>query len=237
MMATKIFLISVIFTFVLLFGSALFGADNKVGVDPDESLKRLMDGNQRYQNSAMKTCEVSNKARREEVAKGQKPYAIIVSCSDSRVPPEIIFDASLGDIFVIRVAGNIVDGIALGSIEYAVEHLGSPLIMVLGHTRCGAVTATLESEGKAEGNIGEIIKTILPAVERAKGLKQDLDKPALLEVAIDENIKLVAETLEKRSPIIKKLVSEGKVKIVKAKYNLDTGAVTILDEKTPRKER
>jgi carbonic anhydrase len=134
---------------------------------------------------------------------------------------------------VIRTAGNIVDKIAIGSVEYAVEHLGSPLIMVLGHTRCGAVTAALESDGKAEGNIGEIVKTIAPAVKKAKEQGKALDKPAILDSAIDENVRLVAENLVKQSPVIQKLVNEGKVKIIKAKYDLDTGAVTVLEDKKP----
>ncbi|MGC8719320.1 MAG: carbonic anhydrase [Thermodesulforhabdaceae bacterium] len=234
MMKKKVRAIGLFLSVLSLFGSEAFGSDEKgSAISSDEALKWLLDGNQRYKSGAMKTCEVTSKDKRHQVAKGQKPYAVIISCSDSRVPPELIFDASLGDIFVIRTAGNIVDKIAIGSVEYAVEHLGSPLIMVLGHTRCGAVTAALESDGKAEGNIGEIVKTIAPAVKKAKEQGKALDKPAILDSAIDENVRLVAENLVKQSPVIQKLVDEGKVKIIKAKYDLDTGAVTVLEDKKP----
>ena len=107
-------------------------------------------------------------SKRKELTKGQKPFAIVITCSDSRVPPELLFDQGLGDIFVVRVAGNVVDPIALGSIEYGAEHLNSPLLFILGHTKCGAVGATLEAKGKPEGNIGAIVKKIQPAVATAK---------------------------------------------------------------------
>ena len=132
---------------------------------------------------------------RETLSTGQKPYAIILSCSDSRVPPEIIFDKGLGEIFVVRVAGNIPDPVILGSIEYAAEHFGCPLIMVLGHNRCGAVTAAVESQGHPHGNIGAIIKTITPAVKQARKDARGAGKSDLVESAIDNNIKLVAKSL------------------------------------------
>jgi len=111
------------------------------------------------------------------------------SCSDSRVPPEIIFDKGLGEIFVVRVAGNVLDPVVLGSIEYAAEHLGSPLVMVLGHERCGAVTAAVDAKGKPEGNIGAIIKNIAPAVKQAKNEYKGKDKAELVETAINDNAK------------------------------------------------
>src|SRR5512135_57193 len=139
-------------------------ASEGVGVTADEALQKLMDGNKHYvaqQMSSQKMCSISV---RESLVKSQKPFAIILSCSDSRVPPEIIFDKGLGEIFVVRVAGNIPDPVVLGSIEYAAEHLGSPLVMVLGHERCGAVKATVESKGKSTGskNIDAIVKTVAP---------------------------------------------------------------------------
>jgi carbonic anhydrase len=198
------------------------------GVSPDVALKKLMDGNNEYVGQKMSLQKRSTPGVRESLAKSQKPYAVILSCSDSRVPPEVIFDKGLGEIFVVRVAGNIPDPIVLGSIEYAVEHLGTPLIMVLGHERCGAVTAAVDANGKAEGNIGAIVKTISPAVVQAKKEYKGKDKAQLVEAAINDNIRLVQASLTKNSPVIEHLVKEGKVKIVAAKYDLDDGKVTVI---------
>lgn len=194
-------------------------------------LKTLIDGNQRFREQNMRVCaEGSKKNLREQLAKGQKPYAIILSCSDSRVPPELIFDQSPGDIFVIRVAGNTFDPIILGSIEYAAEHLGTPLIMVLGHERCGAVTATVKSGGHGEGNIGSIVDAIAPAVDIAKNKSVNLSEAELVESSIDENVHLVARKLFEKSPIVRHLVEAKKVKIVEAKYDLDDGKVSYFTE-------
>jgi carbonic anhydrase len=198
------------------------------GVSPDIALKKLMDGNNEYVGQKMSLQKRSTPTVRESLAKSQKPYAVILSCSDSRVPPEVIFDKGLGEIFVVRVAGNIPDPIVLGSIEYAVEHLGTPLIMVLGHERCGAVTAAVDANGKAEGNIGAIVKTINPAVVQAKKEYKGKDKSQLVEAAINDNIRLVQANLTKNSPVIEHLVKEGKVKIIAAKYDLDDGKVTVI---------
>lgn len=203
-------------------------ASEGAGVTADEALRKLMDGNKEYVEQKMTNQKMSCKTVRESLAKVQKPYAIILSCSDSRVPPEVIFDKGLGEIFVVRVAGNVPDPIVLGSIEYAAEHLGSPLVMVLGHERCGAVTAAVDAKGKPEGNIGAIVKVILPAVSQAKKEYKGKDKSQLVEAAIDDNIKLVEASLTKKSPVLKHLVKEGKVKIVAAKYDLDDGKVTLL---------
>lgn len=208
-----------------------FASGGGVGVSADEALQRLMDGNKHYVEGQMGACRESDAAKREGLAQGQKPYAIILSCSDSRVPPEIIFDKSMGEIFVIRVAGNVPDPVVLGSIEYAAEHIGSPLIMVLGHERCGAVTATVESKGKAHGNIGAIVKTIAPAAQKAQKAMKGKPKAEVVEAATDANVQLVAANLTKKSPVVAKLVKEGKVKIVTAKYDLDDGKVTLFEGK------
>ena len=219
-----------------LFG-ALAMAASGVGVSADEALQKLMEGNKRFVESKMTACGESNAVARDKLAKGQKPYAIILSCSDSRVPPELIFDKSLGEIFVVRVAGNVPDPIVLGSIEYAAEHIGSPLIMVLGHERCGAVTATVDANGKGEGNIGAIVKAIAPALKKVKAECQRhkecdrKDKARLVECVVDENAKLVAANLVKQSKVIAELVKEGKIKIVSAKYDLDDGKVTLFEGK------
>ena len=198
-----------------------------VNVSADDALQRLMDGNKRYIESKMTACQQTTKEMRETLSKGQEPYAIILSCSDSRVPPEIIFDKTFGEIFVVRVAGNVPDPVVLGSIEYALEHIGSPLIMVLGHERCGAVIASVDADGKPEGNIGAIIKTITPSVKKAKLVAKGKSKEEIVEQAVDYNIQLAAENIVKQSPVIKHLVKDGKVKIVKAKYDLNEGKVTL----------
>ena len=218
---------------VLACGALALASGEGVGVTADQALQKLMEGNKRYVESKMNACSQTTTAARESLAKGQKPYAIILSCSDSRVPPEIIFDKSLGEIFVVRVAGNVPDPVVLGSIEYAAEHLGSPLVMVLGHERCGAVTAAVDAKGKPEGNIGAIIKTIVPAVKKAKHDCPDCaskDKTKLVENTIDENVKLVAANLTRQSPVLRHLVKEGKVKIAAAKYDLDDGKVTLFEK-------
>jgi carbonic anhydrase len=208
--------------------SGLAAAGEETGVTADEALQKLMDGNRHYVDQQMTNQKMSSQGVRESLAKGQKPYAIILSCSDSRVPPEIIFDKGLGEIFVVRVAGNIPDPIVIGSIEYAAEHLGSPLIMVLGHERCGAVTAAVDAKGKAEGNIGTILKTIAPAVAKAKKEYKGTDKAKLVETAIDDNVKLVEANLTKQSAVLKHLAKEGKIRIIAAKYDLDDGKVTLM---------
>jgi len=207
-------------------------------VSPDEGMKRLLDGNKRYiaGSVGLLAAGKSDTGSRQVLAKGQSPYAIILSCSDSRVPPELIFDQGLGEIFVVRVAGNIADPVVLGSIEYAAEHLGSTLVVVLGHERCGAVTATVESDGRHEGNIDSIIKQIHPAVVKARAKQygstpdKATDKAMLVEAAIDENVKHVRESLVKQSSALKHLVESGKLKIVAAKYDLDDGVVSVFKD-------
>jgi carbonic anhydrase len=187
----------------------------------EEAVTRLMEGNRRF--TAGKAVHPHQSAeRRQEVAKGQKPFAVVIGCSDSRIPPEILFDQGIGDIFVIRVAGNIVDDIGLGSVEYAVDHLGSPLVLVLGHGKCGAVSATVQG-GEAHGHIGSIVNTILPAVKTAKGQPGDVT-----ENAIRENAKLVALRIASAEPMLAGMVREGKIGVLPAYYNIETGVVEIL---------
>jgi carbonic anhydrase len=160
--------------------------------------------------------------RRDSLIGGQSPYTIILGCSDSRVPPEIIFDQGLGDLFVIRVAGNVIDDIVLASIEYAAEHLHSPLLMVLGHTNCGAVAAALQ-EDELDGHLPSIAQAIEEAVERAQDIEGDT-----LDMTIRAHARITAEHLEESKPILKGLVGSGKLKVVAAYYDLDTGVVEIL---------
>jgi carbonic anhydrase len=203
---------------------------------PDQGLKLLLDGNRNFINGSVSHLDkFSDPAIRKQVALGQHPYAIVLTCSDSRLPPEILFDKGLGEIFVVRVAGNIVAPHELGSIEYALEHLGANLIVVLGHEKCGAVKATYDAyPTEVEGNIGSLVKDITPAVE---AVLNHLPKPtgateqaAQVEECVVENVKLVSESLETKSPIVKEFVELGKAKIVRAKYDLDDGIVKVLGQ-------
>lgn len=223
---------------VALAAGLAFASAGASSVSPEEALQKLMDGNKRYIENQMTGTKLCDLSTRTSLAKSQKPYAIILTCSDSRVPPEILFDKGLGEIFVVRVAGNIPDPVVLGSVEYAAEHLGSPLVMVLGHERCGAVKATVDSKGKSTGsaNIDAIVKTIAPNVKNAakdceacKGEAKcaDTKKDAFVECVIDANAKTVAANLTKKSKILKHLVDSKKVKIVAAKYDLDDGSVSL----------
>jgi len=162
--------------------------------------------------------------RQRELASGQSPHAEILSCADSRVPPELIFDQGLGDLFIIRVAGNVVSDTELGSLEYGAEHLHVPLLVVLGHQHCGAVTAAVEG-GEAEGHIAALVNLLRPAVEKTRGMPGDH-----VENAVKANVEMVVKQLRASTPILAKLVSEGKLKVVGAVYSLDTGKVTWLPD-------
>lgn len=184
-------------------------------VTADEALSRLKIGNERFAKSKVSTGKPVA-ARRAETAKEQHPFAIIVGCADSRTAPEIIFDQDIGDLFVIRTAGNLVDDYALGTIEYGVEHLGARLIVVLGHQRCGAVTAALSS-GSAPGHINALVRDIQPAVTASKGKEGDA-----LANAIHENDAEVAVKIRKQAQLGE---LAAQVKIVEGYYDLDTGKV------------
>jgi len=190
----------------------------------EEAIKRLMEGNQRYAaNASIAINESTN--RRNEVAKGQQPFATIFSCVDSRVPPELIFDRGLGDLFVIRTAGHVIDSAVLGSLEFGVAELHIPLLMVMGHEKCGAVKATVEAfkaNATAEADIQALVDGIRPAVEQVKDQTGDM-----LDNAIKANIGLTVSKL-KGSPILKEAIEQGKLTIVGAQYDLDTGAVTLI---------
>lgn len=202
--------------------SSAFAADHAgSGISPDAGLAKLLAGNARFAKGGVSHPNQGS-ARRAEVAKGQKPFAIVVGCSDSRTSPEIVFDQGLGDVFVTRLAGSIVDDAALGSIEYGVDHLGSSVIVVLGHERCGAVDAAMKG-GKAPGKIGSVVKPILPAVNAVKK-----SATPTLDAAIDENARRTAASLTARSRILSDRVNAGTLKIVAARYDLDSGRVTLV---------
>lgn len=192
----------------------------------EEAFTKLMDGNKRFIAGLPAAKDVGS-TRRQELLAGQNPSAIIVACSDSRVAPEIIFDQGLGDVFVVRVAGNVLDPVSLGSIEYAAEHLHTPLLILLGHEKCGAVTAAVEAKGHAEGNIEAIVKKIIPAAKKAAAMGGSKDE--ILNNAIKENVLLSNQYLLKRSPVLTHLIHEGKLKVVTAVYQLGSGEVKILE--------
>lgn len=185
-------------------------------MDANGALARLKQGNARF--IAGKMAGKNFPEQRKSLVSGQKPYAIVLTCSDSRVCPEHIFDTGLGEIFVVRTAGNIADATALGSIEYAAEHLHSPLLVVMGHSSCGAVGAACASS-HAPGNIGAIVKELQEAVKRGG------NDPA---ATVPENVKCVLEAIRKKSAIVSHLEHEGKLKVVGAVYSLATGEVSYL---------
>jgi len=196
---------------------------------PESNQERAFEATNSYENAGLTflgmTADQAAK-RRAELTKSQHPFAIIVSCSDSRVPPEIVFDQGLGDLFVLRVAGNVIDDHSLGSIEYAVDHLAVRLTVVLGHQRCGAVKAakeTIAAKGKAPAHIQSLVTAIKPAVEAT--VHGDL------EATVEANVKNVAQALRSSPPVLKPKVDSGEVRVIGAYYNLDTGAVSFLDEK------
>ena len=189
-------------------------------LNPDAALQKLMEGNQRFVQHQPQYPDQSA-LRLQEVAQAQHPFATILSCADSRVPAEIVFDQGIGDIFDVRIAGNIATSEAIGSIEYAVVLLGSPLLMVMGHERCGAVTAAVQNQSLL-GDIGTFVKAIKPAVEKVKSQSGDA-----VENAVIANVQYQLERL-KRSQLLTEQVRSGKLKIVGGRYDLDTGRVSII---------
>ncbi len=197
----------------------------------EDALNKLTNGNKRFVNCNPGQKDVSA-TRRKELVNGQHPFAIVVTCSDSRVSPEIVFDEGLGDIFVVRVAGNVLDPIALGSIEYAAEHLHAPLLILMGHDRCGAVSAAMDANGEVEGNIGAIVKKIMPAVKKAK--TKGGSKDEMLDTAIRENVTLSYNDIQKQSPVLKHLIDKGELKVVAGIYHLASGEVETLPLPSPQ---
>lgn len=188
-------------------------------LSPEAALQKLLEGNQRFVSQQPQHPNQSQK-RLQEVAQAQHPFATILSCADSRVPAEIIFDQGIGNIFDVRIAGNIATPEAIGSIEYAVALLGSPVLMVLGHERCGTVTAAVQNE-PLPGKMNTFVEAIQPAVARAKSLAGNA-----IENAVIVNVQYQIEQL-KRSPLLTERVQSGKLAIVGGRYDLDTGKVTL----------
>ena len=194
---------------------------NEKSITSQEALERLIEGNKRYANDQSEHPNRSEE-RRKEISSKQSPFAVIVGCSDSRVSPEIIFDEGLGDLFVVRVAGNVIGQMQLESIEFSALNLDSVIILVLGHENCGAVDAVFQDN---TANIQEIAKFIEPAIQEAK----EHEKDNVLEQAVKTNALNMKDFLEK-SPNIAKLIQNKKIEVYGAYYNLKTGLVELLDK-------
>lgn len=191
-------------------------------VPANEALKLLLNGNKRFIKGDMVHPHQVVR-RRSEIIHGQRPFAVVIGCSDSRVPPEVLFDQGLGDIFVVRVAGATIGNVCIGSLEFAIEHLDVNLVMVMGHQYCGLIK-TAAGGDDVHHHLGSLVKTASEAVENTKDMPGDP-----LENATKENVKLLIDRLEDQSPVIDKHVKSGKVKIVGCYYSLDSGRVDIIE--------
>jgi len=200
---------------------------------PDEALARLKSGNVRFVEGKPEHPRADAKRRAETVKDGQHPIATVIACADSREPVEIIFDQGIGDVFVIRVAGNVCNADEVGSAEYATEHLSTPLCLVLGHTNCGAVTAAA-TNAELHGSAGALVDGIKPAVAAAQKEHPELKDKALVAAAIEANVRQSIANLQSRSPGIAKLVAAGKLRIEGGIYDLETGEIRWLGPTAPK---
>lgn len=202
-----------------------------VPVPATDALRRLRDGNERFRRGLRSIDALASSARREHLVAGQAPFAIVLSCSDSRVPAEIVFDCGLGDLFIVRVAGNVVAPSLVGSVEFAAATFGTQLVVVMGHSRCGAITATLDTlERKGEPastNIRDIVERIAPAV--AECLHAHPTRDAQMKAAVRANVRASANHLRHGSRLLERLLGEGKLRVVGAEYALETGEVDFFD--------
>lgn len=191
---------------------------------PTEPLGKLQYGNALFAKGKLITPPVDEMTRYKLETEGQKPFAIVVSCSDSRVPPELIFNQGLGDLFVVRTAGHVVNPENLASIEYAVEHLKAPLIVVLGHTHCGAVKAAISGK-ELEGHLPQLVAHIEPVIRRLHATHPHLKDDALLSRVLQEHVRHTIETILQRSSIVRKHYEMGKLEFAGGVYDLRTGAI------------
>jgi len=183
-------------------------------MDADQAIRQLQQGNRRFVRGERLARDLV--LRRAELLAGQSPLATVVCCSDSRVVPELIFDANLGDIFTVESAGNVLDEVGLGSVEYGVEHLGTPVLMILGHTRCGAVAACCGQGSATGGRLSAVLRRIEPAAAKHAGD---------VESAVDENVRLVRDYVLAESEVVRGLAGTGRVRIVLGTYRMESGEV------------
>lgn len=202
-------------------------------ISAQEALERLKEGNRRFVSDVRSRDAFTNQTRRRELAAGQEPFAIILGCSDSRVPAELVFDQGLGDLFVIRVAGNIVAPSQVGSVEFAAARFGTPLVVVLGHSKCGAVLATLEELGRRSQdqsrNLRSIVDRIRPSVEALLATDLGHHPDALMQQAVRANIRASANHLRHGSEVLEQLIQNDGLRVVGAEYALETGVVDFFD--------
>jgi carbonic anhydrase len=198
-----------------------------------EGLERLREGNRRFVSGARSHDTLTSRARRDELATGQEPFAIILGCSDSRVPAEIVFDQGLGDLFVSRVAGNIVASSQVGSVEFAAARFGTRLVVVLGHSRCGVILASLEElqqpSHSQSRNLRSIVDRVRPSVEALLATELRHDPDALVRQAVRANIRVSASHLRHGSELLEQLVQNDGLLVVGAEYSLETGVVDFFD--------
>lgn len=198
-----------------------------------EALERLRDGNRRFVSDVRSRDSIASQARRSALTAGQEPFAIILGCADSRVPAEIVFDQGLGDLFVIRVAGNIVAPSQIGSVEFAAERYGTRLVVVLGHSRCGAVLATLDelrrpTESQSR-NLRSIVDRVRPSVEALLATQRHHDPETLVRDAVRANVRVSASQLRHGSDVLEQLILSQGLVVVGAEYSLETGVVDFFD--------
>jgi len=215
----------------MLMGSLAAG-EAAPGVAPDAALARLREGNQRFVAGALNE-RIQVPEHRTALAKGQHPFAIVIACADSRVAPELLFDQGLGDLFVIRVAGNIVAPSQVGSVEFAAERFGTRLVVVLGHSQCGAIQATLEDlqrpRDQRSRNLRSIVDRVRPSIETLLDTDLRHDHEALLRHAVRANVRVSAYHLRHGSEILEQLSEENGLLVVGAEYSLETGVVEFFD--------
>jgi len=202
-------------------------------ISAHEALERLRDGNRRFVSDIRRPDTPASPSRRRELASGQEPFAIILGCSDSRVPAEIVFDQGLGDLFVIRVAGNIVAPSQVGSVEFAADRFGTRLVVVLGHSTCGAIVATLEELGRPSRdqsrNLRAIVDRIRPSLEPLLAANPRPSSDLLVEQAVRANIRASANHLRHGSEVLEQLIQKDGLLVVGAEYSLETGLVDFFD--------
>ena len=198
-----------------------------------DALARLREGNRRFVAGQSTTASLLSSARREALVSGQEPFAIILGCSDSRVPAELVFDQSFGDLFVIRVAGNIVAPSQVGSVEFAASRFGTRLVVVMGHSQCGAIIATLEElQGRATSqsrNLRSIVDRVRPSVETVLNDRRDADPDALIRDAVRANVRASVNHLRHGSELLERLIPENGLLVVGAEYSLETGVVDFFE--------
>lgn len=203
------------------------------GMSARDALERLREGNRRFASDLRSVDVLASHARRADLLAGQRPFAIVLGCSDSRVPAEIVFDQGLGDLFVIRVAGNVVAPSQVGSVEFAAATFGTPLVVVLGHSRCGAIEATIQElqqpAGTRSRNLRSIVNRVRPSVESLLATELRYDPDALAREAVTANVRASVDHLRHGSEILEELISTSGLRIVGAEYSLETGLVEFHD--------